>query len=148
MLERSWVYSDGVLHQYIFVISHLWLTSHPRSTLYSCLAQWLEHSISNRGVASSSLPISICVLFVPFSGNDRPWILQHCVPNEIGDLEGFRFCKAETSIFGNKIKWECRWLDSNSQSLGYKLVPGVPASSRTTVLLGREVNHSWEMINI
>ena len=28
------------------------------------------------------------------------------------------------------------------------LVPGVPVFSRTTVLLGLEVNHSWEMINI
>ena len=30
--------------------------------LVSCLAQWLEHFISNRGVVSSGLPISI--LFV------------------------------------------------------------------------------------
>ena len=29
---RSRVYRDGVLHHYYFIISHLWLTSHPRST--------------------------------------------------------------------------------------------------------------------
>ena len=33
LLGRSWVYPVGVLHDYIFVISQLWLTSHPRSTV-------------------------------------------------------------------------------------------------------------------
>ena len=33
LLGRSWVYSVGVLHHYIFIISQLWLTSHPRSTV-------------------------------------------------------------------------------------------------------------------
>ena len=33
LLGRSWVYSVGVLHHCIFVISQLWLTSHPRSTV-------------------------------------------------------------------------------------------------------------------
>ena len=32
LLGRSWVYPVGVLHHYIFIISQLWLTSHPRST--------------------------------------------------------------------------------------------------------------------
>ena len=32
-LGRSWVYPVGVLHHYIFIISQLWLTSHPRSTV-------------------------------------------------------------------------------------------------------------------
>ena len=31
--SRSWVYPVGVLHHYIFIISQLWLTSHPRSTV-------------------------------------------------------------------------------------------------------------------
>ena len=30
---RSWVYPVGELHHYIFIISQLWLTSHPRSTV-------------------------------------------------------------------------------------------------------------------
>ena len=33
LLGRSWVYPVGVLHHYIFIISQLWLTSHPRSTV-------------------------------------------------------------------------------------------------------------------
>ena len=33
LLWRSWVYPVGVLHQYNFIISQLWLTSHPRSTV-------------------------------------------------------------------------------------------------------------------
>ena len=33
LLGRSWVYPVGVLHHYIFMISQLWLTSHPRSTV-------------------------------------------------------------------------------------------------------------------
>ena len=72
----------------MFIISQLWLTSHPRSTvdtgtpgssreIYSedaddgtrthnpCLTQWLEHLIYNRGVASSS-PI-IGILFSLFA---------------------------------------------------------------------------------
>ena len=32
-LGRSWVYPVGVLHHYIFIISQMWLTSHPRSTV-------------------------------------------------------------------------------------------------------------------
>ena len=32
LLGRSWVYPVGVLHHYIFIISQLSLTSHPRST--------------------------------------------------------------------------------------------------------------------
>ena len=31
LLGRSWVYPVGVLHDYIFIISQLWLTSHQRS---------------------------------------------------------------------------------------------------------------------
>ena len=31
LLRKSWVYSFGVLHHYIFIISQLWLTSHLRS---------------------------------------------------------------------------------------------------------------------
>ena len=31
LLARSWVYPVSVLHLYIFIISQLWLTSHPRS---------------------------------------------------------------------------------------------------------------------
>ena len=30
LLGRRWVYPVGVLHHYIFIISQLWLTSHPR----------------------------------------------------------------------------------------------------------------------
>ena len=66
---------------YIFIISQLWLTSHPRSTV---VIQGLRVRASP---SASSLLISL-------------------------------------------------------------LVPGVSVSSRTTVLLGWEVNHSWEMINI
>ena len=33
LLGRSWVYPVGVLHHYIFIISQLRLTSHPRSTV-------------------------------------------------------------------------------------------------------------------
>ena len=33
LLGRSWVYPVGVLHHYIFIISQLSLTSHPRSTV-------------------------------------------------------------------------------------------------------------------
>ena len=33
LLGRSWVYPVGVLHHHIFIISQLWLTSHPRSTV-------------------------------------------------------------------------------------------------------------------
>ena len=33
LLGRSWVYQVGVLHHYIFIISQLWFTSHPRSTV-------------------------------------------------------------------------------------------------------------------
>ena len=33
LLGRSWVYPVGVLHHYTFIISQLWLTSHPRSTV-------------------------------------------------------------------------------------------------------------------
>ena len=33
LLGRSWVYPIGVLHHSIFLISQLWLTSHPRSTV-------------------------------------------------------------------------------------------------------------------
>ena len=33
LLGRSWVYPVGVLHHYIFIISQLWLTSHPKSTV-------------------------------------------------------------------------------------------------------------------
>ena len=33
LLGRSWVYPVGILHHYIFIISQLWLTSHPRSTV-------------------------------------------------------------------------------------------------------------------
>ena len=49
-------------HHYIFIISQLWLTSHPRSAvilldtgiaLLSCTAQWLKHSVYNRWIASS-----------------------------------------------------------------------------------------------
>ena len=32
-LGKSWVYPVGVLHHYIFVISQLWFTFHPRSTV-------------------------------------------------------------------------------------------------------------------
>ena len=32
-LGRGWIYPAGVLHHYIIVISQLWLTSHPRSTV-------------------------------------------------------------------------------------------------------------------
>ena len=33
LLGRSWVYPVGVLHHYIFIISQLRLTSHPRGTV-------------------------------------------------------------------------------------------------------------------
>ena len=33
LLGRSRVYPDGVLHNYIFIIAQLWLTSHPRTTV-------------------------------------------------------------------------------------------------------------------
>ena len=33
LMGISWVYPVGVLHHYIFIISHLLLTSHPRSTV-------------------------------------------------------------------------------------------------------------------
>ena len=33
LLGRSWVYPVGVLHHNIFVISQLWLNSHPKSTV-------------------------------------------------------------------------------------------------------------------
>ena len=33
LLGRSWVYPVGVLHHCISMISQLWLTSHPRSTV-------------------------------------------------------------------------------------------------------------------
>ena len=33
LLGRRWVYPVGVLHHYIFIISQLWLTSHPRGTV-------------------------------------------------------------------------------------------------------------------
>ena len=36
IIGMSWVYPDGVLilHRYIFIIFHMWLTSPPRSTLF------------------------------------------------------------------------------------------------------------------
>ena len=33
LLGRSWVYPVGVVHHCIFIISHLWLTPNPRSTM-------------------------------------------------------------------------------------------------------------------
>ena len=33
LLGRSWVYPVGVLHHYRFIISQLWMTSHPTSTV-------------------------------------------------------------------------------------------------------------------
>ena len=65
----------SALFHYIFIISQLRLTSHPRSTvvlldtetpgtsreIYSeeLVAQWLEHWVCNPGVASSSLTFGI-----------------------------------------------------------------------------------------
>ena len=79
----------------IFIISQLWLTSHLRSTVVlldtgtpgnqhfptpsqqqisSCLAQWLEHSVYNPEVASST-PI-IGILTVNFSDGTRSSCVQ------------------------------------------------------------------------
>ena len=44
----------SIKFHYIFIIAQLWLTSHPRSTVVL-----IEHSVYNRGVASSSLTIGI-----------------------------------------------------------------------------------------
>ena len=33
VLGRRWVHLDSALHYIFYIISHLWLTSHPRSTL-------------------------------------------------------------------------------------------------------------------
>ena len=81
------------MHYYIFIISQLWLTSHPKSIvvlldtgtpctsreifqqlLLSLLAQWLEHTVYNRGFASLSLTIGI--LTVNFSTDARSSCVQ------------------------------------------------------------------------
>ena len=73
---------------YIFIISQLRLTSHPRSTvvlldtetpgtsreIYSEDAEWLEHWVCNPGVASSSLTFGI--LTVNFSTGTRSFCVQ------------------------------------------------------------------------
>ena len=63
LLGRSWVCPDVVLPHYIFVISQLWLTSHPRSTV---VLLDTESPFTNRKIESEDA-----------EGDDRtgnPWI--------------------------------------------------------------------------
>ena len=48
------------------------LNSFPAIALFSLLAQWLEHSVYNRGIASSSLTTGI-VYFIFFWLDDSPY---------------------------------------------------------------------------
>ena len=143
LISYCWEGIAFILHHYIFNFSQLWLTSHQWSTvvlrnslyqhsnsqplIYKLSALAIELN-SSKAIAGKELSLSCwCIASL---------YIYHC--SIVADFSSEKYGGST----GHRNSWYqqinlqswCWWWHSNSQPLG--------------VLLGWEVNHNWEMINI
>ena len=171
LLARSWVYPVGVLYHYIFIFSQLWLTSHPTGSV-ALLDTGTPgtsreiYSEDGNGQTRTRNPWITNPVLQPLSYIAQKLLLARIWVYPVGVLYHYIFIFSQLWLTSHPTstvallvtgtpgtRREIYSDDANGEPPTCNpwirnRVRGVPVSSRATVLLGWEVNHSWEKINI